>query len=1136
MKKNNSDGGSLYHSLKKPLLIMRIAIFFLLVGFLQTRATDTYSQNAKLSISFSNTSLDKILDKIENQSEFYFLYNEKLIDVTRKVSIEAKDEKIEEVLKNLFTGTDVEYSINDRKIILAPAYLSESQQIGKRISGKVTNQSGAPIPGTTVVVKGTTLGVATDINGVFSLLLPENAKELVVSFIGMKTQEVPIGNNTTINVTLTEESVDLEEVVAVGYGVQKKATLSGAVSAVKGKEIITTKNENVQNMLAGKIAGVRVTQKTSEPGRFINNFDIRGMGAPLIIIDGIPRSSEDFQRMDPNDIEDLSVLKDASAAIYGVRSANGVVLVTTKRGRVNTAPELTYSGSLTYQVPSGMPATLNALDWMTLVNEGGMHNINGGNIIWPDTEFEAYRTGAKQSTDWYNTIFSKVTPQTQHNITVTGGSQKTTYHIGLGYLYQDGFYKSNDLNYNKYNIRSNITTEVAKGLTFDLNLNAIMDQQNNPYIDALNIIKTFWRTGPHNPPYADPEQTKYFYGLIGGDNPLAWINSDAVGYRKYNNKWMESSASLKWDIPGVKGLSLKALFNYDYHTTDGTLYRHAYNQYRLNAITGLYDSYPQQSPSTITRQAYMRTQLLTQTMLNYDRAFGKHNIKGTLVWETQKRTGDNFSAARELSLPLDHLFAGVPTNQVATMDAGAGSLYANANQALAGKINYAFSNKYLVEAMFRYDGSSKFGPGHQWGFFPGGSVGWRISEEKFFRNSPLSFMQQLKLRASYGILGDDGASTYQFVSGYNYPTSSNLRMFNAGYVFNGNYTASADNKGIPNPNITWYTSKSFDAGVDMDAWNGLFGFTFDYFNRTREGLLTTRSGGIPTVVGAGLPQENINSDRTFGLDLELSHRNKIGDFTYQLKALGSVTRVKRLMVERAPNGSSWNNWRNNQNDRLQGTYWGYKYDGHFTSWDQIQNSPVFIGRSTIIGDYKMQDWNGDGEINGQDVHPIHFDNYPWVNYSFILSGDYKGFDINVLFQGSALSSLTYGEKFLATAFGNDNALASKFDRWHPVDPKADPYDPATQWVPGYYAYPGTAITSNSSFNTENSSYFRLKSIELGYTLSNLKVVKNVRIYVNAYNLFTISKVRDVDPEHPEDEYGYMYPLNRTYSVGINVKF
>lgn len=1123
---------------------MKLTILIVTASILSCLSAETYSQTTKLTIAENNSTLLNVLRTIEAQSEFKFFYNEK-VDVNRTVSVEVSQKSITEILDKVFTNTSVKYKVLGRQIALYDKNEMEpfiSEQQGKKVTGKVTDQSGAPIPGATIIVKGTTTGITTDNDGIYSLSLPSEAKVLVFSFVGMKSQEITIGTKTTINVGMQEETIGIEEVVAVGYGTQRKATLTGAVSAIKGADIVTTKNENAQNMLAGKISGVRVTQKTSEPGAFNNNFDIRAMGSPLIIIDGIPRTSADFQRLDPNDIDNMSVLKDASAAIYGVRAANGVVLVNTKKG-ANNKLELNYSGSFTWQVPSGLPSTVDAIGYMTLRNEAAMHNINGGSPIFNDQQFDDYKTGKLQSTDWYPLVFANYAPQTMHNLNATGGNDKTTYYIGLGYQSQEGFFKSSDLKYTKYNVRSNITTKITDRLTLDLNLNLVMDQQDRPYQDSWWIIRSFWRQGPQIPAYANNDPTKPYHGLIEGDNPVSFMDKNIVGYNQLNTKWIQSSASLKYDIPGVKGLFVKGLFSYDYNVSNSNVFQKEYNQYRYDEASDTYTKFTRQSPNRIKREAYFKTQTLAQASLNYDGTFNKHKVGGLVLWEAQKRNSDNFFAQRDLGLQLPYLFAGVATGQLATMNSSADALYENSNMALAGRFNYAFDNKYLAEFLFREDGSSKFAPGSQWGFFPAASVGWRVSEEKFIKDAAaLSFISQLKVRASYGKTGDDNASSYQFVSGYNYPTRTDNRNFTGGYMFDGSFNASADNKGIPNPNITWYTAKTFDVGIDFEAWNGLLGATADYFSRNRQGLLATRSGGIPTVVGAGLPQENLNSDRTYGFELELSHRNHIGDFNYNVKGMFSLARVERLYVERDAIGSSWNNWKNNQNNRLQGVQQGLNGAGQFQSWDEIWSSPTYIGRGTLVGDYKYEDWNGDGEINGNDAHPTRFNQYPWMNYSMIFDANYKGFDLNFLVQGSAMSSLVYGEQLREPMWGSGNsgAMVQFLDRWHPVDPKADPYDPATTWASGHYSYTGTLPDVNSTFNVENSAYLRLKSVELGYTIPSLWIsrvgIKNLRVFVNAYNVFTITKVDYVDPEHPNDTYGYLYPLNKTYSVGLNIKF
>ncbi len=1147
MKKTNiCNEGDYWPHFKKLIRTMKITCLLLLVAIVQVSAS-SYAQSTKLTLDMKDAKLSELFNEIESSSEFRFFYDSNEIDLSREVTIHSDKSTITEILSEAFTGTEYNYVVIDRHIIVqnigkTEEFFSGTDIPQNGVSGMVTTRTGEPIPGVTVLVKGTSNGTVTDIDGNYSLTNLSNDAVLVFSFVGMKTQELPVEGKSSLSVVMEEDAIGIEEVVAVGYGIQKKATLTGAVAAVKGDEIVATKNENAQNMLTGKVSGVRVTQRTAEPGSFRTNLDIRAMGTPLVIIDGIPRTEQDFQRLDPNDIDNISVLKDASAAIYGVRAANGVVLVTTKKG-TNKKLQMNYSGSFTWQVPSGLPATVNVPDYMTLRNERAMHNVNGGAPIYTQDQIDEYLNGTRQGTDWYDLTFSNYAPQTMHNLNATGGNERTTFYVGLGYQYQEGFFKSSDLTYNKYNVRSNISTKITDNLTLDVNMNLIMDEQDRPNTDSWWIIRAFWRQGAHIPAYANNDPTKPYHGLIEGDNPISFMDKDLVGFKKFNKKWVQPAASLKYDIPGVEGLYVKGLFSYDYFVSNDNLFQKEYTQYTYDEASETYQTYTRNSPNRITRESYFRTQYLSQTSINYNGTFDKHDIAATAIWETQKRKSDNFLAQRNLVLPLPYLFAGEAEGQLATMSSGGNDLYEDANLALAGRANYAYDDKYLAEFLFRYDGSSRFGEGQQWGFFPAASFGWRISEEGFFENSSaLSFVDQLKLRVSYGKTGDDNAARYQFISGYNYPSSSDRRNFTGGYVFDGSFNASADNKGIPNELITWYTSKTFDIGFDYVGWNGLFGVTADYFSRNREGLLATRNGGIPTVVGASLPEENLNSDRTYGFELELTHRNQIQDFLYSVKGLLSLARVKRLYVERGDIGSSWSNWRNNQNDRLQGVHWGYQGAGRYESWEDIWSSPVYIGRGTIIGDYIYEDWNGDGEINGDDSHPIRYNQYPWMNFSLIFDASYQNFDLNFLLQGSAMSSAFYGEQLREPLWGNGNSSAMQqfMDRWHPVDPTADPYDPATEWTSGHFAYTGTLPDYNSTFNAENGAYLRLKSVELGYTLPSTLMsktgIKNLRVYVNAYNLLTITKVDYMDPEHPDETYGYLYPLNKTVSVGLNVKF
>jgi TonB-linked SusC/RagA family outer membrane protein len=935
----------------------------------------------------------------------------------------------------------------------------------------------------------------------------------------------------------------IEEVVAIGYGTQKKMTLTGSVAAIRSEDIITTKNENVQNMIAGKITGVRVTQRSAEPGDFNTEFDIRGFGSPLIIIDGVPR--DNFTRLDAEDIESLSVLKDASAAVYGVRAANGVILITTKKG--NQKPlELTYTGNYGIQMVSYPLPSVGAVDYMIMRNEINMHNPDGGSPVYLEDEIAKYKDGTLQGTDWYDVCMKNSAPQTQHTLSAAGGNEKINYYTSLGYQYQEGFFTSGDLNYDRFNIRSNISSELANHLTMELRLNGIMDQRNQPYNDIEeNIINHFRRASPLQSVYANYNPGFLQEGWVAGYNPFAMVSADITGYREYNNKWFQSSLSLDYDIPFVDGLKVKTMISYDTRIGDNKFYEREYNLYNYDEISDTYTPVTHQAPGKVTRQFNNSQSYLYQFSLNYQRLFSqKHNISALLLWEGSRRDGDNFYALREVSLDLDQLFAGNSQNQIGNSNVK--SLYQDANLGLVGRLGYDFKSKYLFEYSFRYDGSSKFGPEYQWGFFPSVSAGWRISEENFWKNLKLSFINNAKLRVSYGIMGDDQASSYQFISGYEYPASGSpygwYGKAPGGHMFGGKYIAGASSLGIPNPMITWYTSRIFNSGVDFDIWSGLLGFSFDCYTRKRSGLLTTRAQSLPSVVGAGLPQENLNSDLTKGYELEIGHRNRIGSLIYNVKGVFSLTHSKNLYVERAEAGNSYENWRNNQNDRFKGITFGYDYFGQFQSYEEIAHDPVYVDRSTLPGDYNYTDWNGDGMISDLDMHPICYTGIPLINFGLTIGADYKGFDLNFVFQGAAYNNIFLERHLYVAGWGDPlaNMLTQFLDRWHPADPTKDPYDPNNEWIKGYWAYTGTKADVASMFRINNSDYFRLKSAELGYTLPDLltkKVgIKTTRIYLNTYNILTFSKRKWIDPETPSDNYGNLYPLNKKIALGLTVKF
>lgn len=1025
----------------------------------------------------------------------------------------------------------------------------------RTIKGTISDETGEPIIGASVVATSM-IGTTTNLEGEFTLNVPQAVRQLTITYIGYITQEVDIVGVNALKIKLLEGTQRLNEVVVVGFGTQKRVNLTGAVSAVTNKELIATKNQNAQNMLTGKVPGVRVIQKTSEPGEFNNQFDIRGFGSPLIVIDGVPRGNDSFARLSSEEIESISVLKDASAAVYGLKAANGVVLITTKRGEVGKA-KISYNGYYGTQRPSDILKPVGSVNRMTLMNEKSMRSTSDPKLTYSDEQINAFLTGERTSTDWYGATLTNSAPQQQHNISASGGTEKIDYFLNVAYSQQDGFFRSGDLNYERYNLRSNVNAQLTKYLKVGLNLNGILDTKRSPYEPVWSVYRQLWRLIPDDAVYANNNPLYYQRNStdVGVDNTVAITNADVAGFQKNVRKMFQATGNITYSIPSVKGLSLKAIYTFDNTIADNTTYQKQFNEYNYNDVNDVYVATAKNGPTNLTRYYGNSETTQWQVSLNYENSFdNKHNVSGIILYEESHSKGDNINAYRQFNIPLPYLFAGETTNQIGTANANAITEYAT--KSVVGKFNYDYQGKYLAEFSFRYDGSSKFPTSKQWGFFPGGSIGWRMSEETFIKEN-LSFLQNLKIRASYGILGDDMAVDYQFIGGYDYPNTSGAKYNNypTGYVFDGSYGNALGFRISPNPNITWYTSHTLNIGLDTDLWNGLMGFSIDFFQRNRKDLLADRQVSIPGTFGSSMPQENINSDITKGLELELRHNNRIGGLSYSVTGNVAITRTKWDYKEHAQYSSSWDRYRNGVDGRWGDIWFGWGKNGRYTSYEQIATAPIYTGNNILPGDYIYEDWNGDGTIDDYDHHPIattiladkgnvsNFQdkrNYPLLNFGLTLSGQYKDFDLNILLQGSGMSYIAYGEQLASPLAWNGNALSQFLDRWRPADAKKDPYDPTNTWLSGYYSYGGTAPDNNSRFAIQKGDYLRMKSVELGYSIPTRLLIKSgiqrCRVYVNAYNLFTITNVEGVDPERPAELYGYMYPLNKTYNIGISLNF
>jgi len=1131
-KQKSSALWHLFIIIMKTPNAMKLTIFLIAIP-LFSFAAEAGAQ--RISISMENIKVERVLAEITQQTGFSVAYSKQIVDVDRKVSIHFTDAVISEVLDKLIEKTSLAYEVKDNKIYLFDKKLDPGnvirQQQNKQINGIVRDPLGEPIIGANVVEKGTTNGTITDLDGKYSLMVGSGAV-IQISFIGYTTKESKVGNQSVINISLSENVEALDDVVVVAYGTMKKESLTGAVAAIRNDDIITTKNESLVNMLAGKLPGVRIKQNSAEPGAFDSNIQIRGMGDPLIIIDGVPR--DNMAKLDGNEIESISVLKDGSAAIYGVRAANGVILIKTKQGKAGEF-KIDYSGSVGWQHLTKYPKTLSGWEYMTLTNE---HSINkGGNLIFTEEEIQEYKTGKKKDTNWGKVHMKDIAPQTQHSVSASGGSERIDYFTNFSYLNQSGHLKSGDMGYERFSIRANLGAKVAKNLRTDLLINAMTDVKDQPNYDTWYLFHGSFMHIPTLPVYAN-NNPEYLQQLPGSFNPVAMSSKEISGYRKNKSNLFQGSLILTYDVPFIENLVAKAVYNYDYYNFEQKHFRKEYTLYEYVPESDEYVGYNAYTPSVVARKFRYKTASLLQFSLSYNTVINKeHSINALLLYEETDSSMDNFNVWREFSIDaVDQIFAGNTLNQEGTQDAK--DLYQLANKSVVGRINYDYKSKYLAEFSFRYDGSSKFAPGSQWGFFPSASVGWRISEESFFKQvNALSFVDNLKIRGSYGRLGDDSASSYQYLSGYVYP--------DGGYAMDGTWINAIKSKGVANPNITWFIANTYDVGFDSDILNGRLGVQFDYFIRKREGLLATRNLTLPGTVGVGLPQENLESDQTRGYEIVLTHKNKINDFYYSIGGNVSYSRTEWKYKERAESGNSYRDWRDNLTDRYNDIWWGYGKDGQFTSMQHMWSSPVQDGRGNSIGrpgDYKYEDWNEDGVIDENDIKPIANTGYPLFNYGLTLTAAYKNFDLNLLFQGAAGMSVQYNDALKFPLQWDRGGLAMFMDRWHLEDPSADPKDPNSKWIPGHFPSTTTYAQSNnydreSEFTVQNASYLRMKSVELGYTLptSLLKYlgVSKTRVYLNGYNLLTFTKLKHTDPE---DKGGLQYPFSVTYNVGINLTF
>ena len=998
--------------------------------------------------------------------------------------------------------------------------LASAQEI--KVSGKISNTEGESLPGVNVIVKGTATGVISDIDGNYSISAYTD-DVLVFSFIGFKKEEVVIGRKSTINVILLTDMVGLEEVVAVGYGSQKRASVTGAVATVQSDKLTVAPTASTTNTLAGRLPGLITKQQSGMPGSDNASLSIRGFGDPLVIVDGIESS---FNNIDANEIESISVLKDAAAAIYGARAGDGVILVTTKRGKINK-PTITLNSNLTFQGVTNMPIMASSGQMAELYREE--HTNRGlpeSTQRFTQEEVDLFYAGTNPdypNTDWLKVTARDWAPQQQHNLSVRGGSDKIKYYGFLGFLDQQSMFKNNGGEYQRYNLRSNIDAKILENLSAQIDISNIWEDRDFPWrIDEVQnmVWQEYWNTEPFW--NATLPNGQLAYGGAGGALGLNYMtNSELSGYRRTQSQNLKGTISLKYDFNYIKGLSAKAFVNLNQDFAFFKQFSWLADSWSYNYSNDTYTQRTQQTEPELIHTDSKSRILTGQFSFNYNRTFAKdHEVKALALYEVIDVSSDWIRASRlgYKTTAIDYLFAGDLSTQTAD-----GRATETGRQSYVGRLNYGYKSKYLVETTVRIDESAKFSKEERRGFFPSISMGWRISEEGFIKNK-LSWLENLKLRASVSQTGKDAVGNFQYLSGYQY-----------GYIYMMGSSASQGlvTTGLANPFLSWETMTIYNTGLDFSISNRKLYGEFDVFYRDRDGIPGQRTVTLPSTFGADLPVENLNAINTRGFELLLGHEGKIRDFKWNLRGNLSWSRSKWGYYDEPEEWDDPDQERQNkQTGRWTDRTFGYVYEGLFTSMDEI-NALEYVYDETIgneaikPGDICYKDTNDDGLLNWRDQVEIGKGTLPhWIG-GFNIDLAYKNFDLSAFFQGA------FGfYQNVALKWGTNYSELMYNERWTPDNNKNNGLIPrlgganSNSWV--------------SDFYYKKADYIRLKTMSVGYNLPKTLLTKlnfsSLRLYVAGTNLFTISGMNKylIDPEAPSGLGGYYYPQMRTFSFGLNL--
>jgi TonB-dependent starch-binding outer membrane protein SusC len=989
----------------------------------------------------------------------------------------------------------------------------------RSIQGTVVDRQGSPLPGVTVVIKGTTQGTVTNAGGNYSLAGITSDATLVFSFVGMRTQEVVVGNRTDISITMVEETIGLEEVVAVGYGVQKKVNLTGSVGVIDNEKLENRPVTRLEQALQGQVSGLKVVQFSAQPGKESITMQIRGQSTftnnPILtIIDGIPSS---ITRINPNDIESISVLKDASSAsIYGARAAGGVILITTKTGKPGK-PRIRYDSYIGIQQPTRIPERVSALEHATLFKEAELNdNPNTTVHRFTEQDFARFSSPDWKDHDWLGAVYSEAL-QTHHNFSISGGSENQDYFLSVGYLFQDGIVINTG--YEKYNMLYNQNIRLTERLKLNFKSSFSPTQitapseanyPGGPPRGLTNVINRAWRWGSYVPIYTENGDWAYVEGIE--PSPIGLASKDG-GQQIIKGKRISGNFNLEYDI--VDNLKMSGMYGFDWSQNRQSEYSTKMKFYNpVNPEVVQYEVNQNVLLVQNSSDIYQKTQFL----LNYDKIIGNHTFSALAGYTREWYYQDNETVGRRDFL-TDNIYAISAGSSDPITWTTSGSISDWALASYIGRINYSYQNKYLAEASMRYDGSSRFIKDIRWGFFPALSAGWRITEESFLKDN--NFLTYLKIRASWGQVGNQNVG--------NYPFASTLSTTN--YYFNGSPQRAVFTTGSPSPELTWESKTGINLGFDGNIKGELLSFAFDIFKeRTSDILLTVP---LPTTYGKGEPVQNAGIVENNGWELEVAHKKTFRDFSYGITF--QISDATNKVIDLSGTGP----WITGNTITEEGNsmydWYGYKAIGFFQSNDEVQNHSFQHARASE-GDIKYQENGGDPKrINADDRIRLGRSD-PRFPYGLNVNINYKNFDLIAFGQG-VMDHKVFDSGW--TAYNFDRAYSSLFkyhlDRWTPETPNA--------------RFPKTRIGGGinnqfSSFWLQNAAYFRMKNLQIGYTLPQEMLSKinmeRIRIYISGENLFTFTKLLGYDPEIPLGTGNRIvenrYVPAKNYLFGINVNF